>query len=194
MPADQEYLAAGPRAAIRLLRPADQDELIALNQASRGLHGDWVAPPTTPDQFATQLERSRRDDMRSIMVCERAGGAIIGVVNLSQIFYGPFQNAYMGYYGGQPTAERGLMTEGVGLVLDYAFGPLALHRVEANIQPENTRSIALVRRLGFTREGYSPRYLFIAGAWRDHERWAMLAEDWAARRMSSNREPRTQNQ
>jgi [ribosomal protein S5]-alanine N-acetyltransferase len=188
MPTDHEFLAAGPRVTIRLLRPEDQAELIALNHASRALHGDWIAPPTTPDQFAALLERSRRDDVRSVLVCERAGGAIIGVVNLSQIFYGAFQNAYMGYYGGQPTAERGLMTEGVGLVLGYAFETLALHRVEANIQPENTRSIALVRRLGFTREGFSPRYLFIAGAWRDHERWAMLAEDWAARGDASTAE------
>jgi [ribosomal protein S5]-alanine N-acetyltransferase len=174
-----DYIAAGRSVAIRLLRAEDEIELLALNRASRELHGDWVSPPTSAEQFAAQLERSQRDDVRALLVCAQAGGAIVGSVTLSQIFYGPFQNAYMGYYGGQAAAGRGMMTEGVGLALDYAFGALALHRVEANIQPGNTRSIALVRRLGFTREGYSPRYLFIAGAWRDHERWAMLAEDWA---------------
>jgi [ribosomal protein S5]-alanine N-acetyltransferase len=65
------------------------------------------------------------------------------------------------------------------VVLDTVFGELRLHRVEANIQPGNARSIALVRRLGFEKEGYSRRYLLIAGDWRDHERWALLAEDWA---------------
>jgi [ribosomal protein S5]-alanine N-acetyltransferase len=62
-------------------------------------------------------------------------------------------------------------------VLRYAFEELGLHRVQANVQPENEASIALVRRAGFRREGFSPRYLFIRGQWRDHEQWVMLAED-----------------
>jgi ribosomal-protein-alanine N-acetyltransferase len=70
------------------------------------------------------------------------------------------------------------MTEGVALAVAYAFGTLGLHRVEANIRPENAPSRALVQRLGFRQEGYSPRYLKIGGRWRDHERWAMLREDW----------------
>ena len=69
------------------------------------------------------------------------------------------------------------MTEALGLVLDYAFRQLRLHRLEANIQPENAASIALVERLGFHREGYSPRYLKLGGRWRDHQRWAIVAED-----------------
>jgi hypothetical protein len=73
-------------------------------------------------------------------------------------------------------AGRGLMTEAVGLAVGFAFEMIRLHRVEANIQPENTQSIALVQRLGFTCEGYSPRYLHIGGAWRDHGRWARLAD------------------
>ena len=71
------------------------------------------------------------------------------------------------------------MAEGLRAVLDAVFGKLRLHRVEANIQPGNARSIALVRRLGFEKEGYSRRYLLIDGDWRDHERWTLLAEDWA---------------
>ena len=69
------------------------------------------------------------------------------------------------------------MSVALGLVLGVAFGELRLHRVEANIQPANARSIALVKRAGFRLEGFSPRYLFIDGAWRDHERWAKLADD-----------------
>jgi len=75
-------------------------------------------------------------------------------------------------------AGQGYMTEGMRLALAQAFGPLKLHRLEANIQPANTDSIALVKRLGFKREGYSPRYLKIGGRWQDHERWAVLREDW----------------
>jgi ribosomal-protein-alanine N-acetyltransferase len=69
------------------------------------------------------------------------------------------------------------MAEALAQVLDFAFGELGLHRLEANIQPGNARSIALVERLGFRKEGFSPRYLKIDGDWRDHERWAILAED-----------------
>ena len=67
------------------------------------------------------------------------------------------------------------MREGLQAVVRHAFGKLGLHRVEANIQPDNSASIALVRSCGFSQEGYSPRYLKIAGRWRDHERWARLA-------------------
>ena len=74
------------------------------------------------------------------------------------------------------------MTEALALTLRIAFGRLRLHRVEANIQPGNRASIALVRRAGFRREGLSPRYLKIGGRWRDHERWALTVEDWRRRR------------
>jgi ribosomal-protein-alanine N-acetyltransferase len=69
------------------------------------------------------------------------------------------------------------MTVGVGAVVRKAFTYHGLHRLEANIQPDNRASIQLVQRLGFRREGLSRRYLKIGGRWRDHERWAMLAED-----------------
>jgi ribosomal-protein-alanine N-acetyltransferase len=74
------------------------------------------------------------------------------------------------------------MPEGIRLALGQAFGPLKLHRLEANIQPANTASIALARRCGFVKEGFSERYLKIGGRWRDHERWAIRAEIWRASR------------
>src|SRR5262245_51861659 len=78
-----------------------------------------------------------------------------------------------------PHAGQGYMTEGMALALDVAFRKLELHRVEVNIQPTNARSLALAQRIGFTREGFSRRYVKIAGRWRDHVRYAILAEDWA---------------
>ena len=74
-----------------------------------------------------------------------------------------------------PAAGQGYMSEGLGLVLRYAFEQLRLHRLDAQIQPGNHASLRLVRRLGFRNEGYSPALLFIDGAWRDHERWAITA-------------------
>ena len=79
------------------------------------------------------------------------------------------------------------MHDGLRLVLRFAFGPLGLHRLEANIQPGNESSVALVKGAGFRLEGYSPRYLKIAGRWRDHERWAILSEDRRGRAERSGR-------
>ncbi len=103
----------------------------------------------------------------------------MGVVNLNEIVRGAFHSAYLGYYGFTPHAGQGYMAEGLGLVLRHAFRRMGLHRLEANIQPGNRASRALVRGLGFRREGFSPRYLKIGGRWRDHERWAIVREAWA---------------
>ena len=89
---------------------------------------------------------------------------------------GNLRSAYLGYYAGASFIGQGHMSEGLRLVLRRAFGVLRLHRLEANIQPKNHASIRLVRRAGFRREGFSPRYLKILGRWRDHERWAITAE------------------
>jgi [ribosomal protein S5]-alanine N-acetyltransferase len=103
---------------------------------------------------------------------------IAGVVNVSEIVRGSFQSAYLGYFAFEPFAGRGFLRSGLSLVIAHCFGELRLHRLEANIQPNNARSIALVKSLGFRMEGFSPRYLKIGGRWRDHERWALLSENW----------------
>ena len=180
-------LRSGRRVFIRA--PARQDcaEFLALVGASASLHRGWAAPPSRPEAFAEYLKRCREPDFEGFLVCRAEDERIVGGANLSQIFYGNFQSAYMGYFVGAPFARRGYMTEAIELVLGEAFGRLRLHRVEANIQPGNAASIALVRRAGFVREGFSRRYLKIGGRWRDHERWAILAEDWRARRQDGRR-------
>jgi len=110
------------------------------------------------------------------LVRSKATGEIVGMVNVSEIVRGALRSAYLGYCAFAPHQRQGLMTEALRLALAHVFGPLKLHRVEANIQPGNKPSISLVRKLGFRREGYSPRYLKIRGRWRDHERWALLAD------------------
>lgn len=100
----------------------------------------------------------------------------MGYVSVGNIVRRAFQSAYLAYAAFAGHEGRGLMTAGLREVVARAFGELGLHRVEANIQPDNLRSAALVRRLGFKREGYSPRYLMVDGDWRDHERWALTAD------------------
>ena len=169
---------AGSRVLLRPLAAEDRDEFLARVRASRALHHPWVQPPDDDTAFDAWLRSTQTPTSERHLVIVRADGAIGGVFGLSQIFYGPFRSAYLSYHAFEPYAGQGYMREGLGLVLRHAFGTLRLHRVEANIQPDNAASIALVRGAGFRLEGFSPRYLKIAGRWRDHERWAMLAEEW----------------
>jgi [ribosomal protein S5]-alanine N-acetyltransferase len=163
-------------------RRSDEAEVLALGRRSRALHRGWVSPPTARAQFTAYLTRCRAPDFLGLLIRRRADAALLGAVDLSQIARGRFQSAYLGYWIGEPFAGQGYMTEALGVVLRYAFTQLRLHRLEANVQPTNVASLALVVRLGFRREGYSPRYLKLGGRWRDHERWAILAEDWQSHR------------
>lgn len=163
-----------------LARPRHDDEaaFLARVAASRDLHEPWVYPPSTPERYRSYLKAMRRPDQAGFFVRDRPSGTLAGVANLSHVTWGALQSAYLGYYAFEPLAGHGYMTEGLGLVVDYAFASMGLHRVEANIQPGNARSIALVKRLGFRYEGFSPRYLKVGGEWRDHERWAVTVEEW----------------
>jgi len=134
--------------------------------------------------------RTTGPNRHRLLVCWKSDGAIVGVVNVSEIVRAAFQSAYLGYYAFRPHAGQGHMTEGLALVLRHAFRSLGLHRLEANIQPGNHPSRKLARRLGFRKEGFSPRYLKIGGRWRDHERWAIVRETWARRRRESDRDSR----
>jgi ribosomal-protein-alanine N-acetyltransferase len=166
------------RVVIRPVQASDAAELVAANLASIDLHEPWVSPCRDHASFLGYLARCDGDRSIGFIARERESGRIVGVVNVSEIVRGFFQSAYMGYYGTVGMSGRGLMSETVGLVVTHAFRELGLHRVEANIQPGNEPSRALVKRLGFRQEGYSPRYLKIDGEWRDHERWAVLSDEW----------------
>lgn len=159
--------------------PTKQDsaEFTALNIASQKFHRGLVNPPTDEKSFTEYLKRNDSEANECLLICEIESGKIAGAVNLSQIFYGVFQNAYLGYYIGAEFAGKGLMSEAIDLTLRFAFTNLKLHRVEANVQPHNLASIAVLRKNNFTKEGFSRKYLKIGGRWRDHERWAIIAED-----------------
>jgi len=165
------------RVGIRRPSTADRDEFLALVQSSRSLHHPWVDPPSTPEQFEAYLQSRQAPGDDGFLLCEHQSGRIVGVINFNCIVRGFFQSAYLGYYIGASFAGQGYMTEGLKLAARFAFTEMNLHRLEANIQPKNIASIALVRKCGFRREGFSPRYLKVLGKWRDHERWALLADE-----------------
>lgn len=169
------------RVYLRTPAGSDQAEFLALMRASRSFHRPWASAPTDPERFAAYLTDAGRPDFEAMLLCRREDDAILGFFNLSQIVRRTLQSAYLGYAVAKAFSGHGYMRDGIDLVLRRAFLTLRLHRVEANIQPGNRASIALAQGAGFGREGFSPRYLKIGGRWRDHERWAILAEDWLTR-------------
>jgi ribosomal-protein-alanine N-acetyltransferase len=160
----------------------DRADFIAAMRASADLHQPWISPPVDDDAFDAVLERARGESFEFMLTRRRADGAIAGYFDISQIIRGPLQSAFLGYGGVAALSGQGYMSEGLQLLLRHVFEELRLHRIEANIQPDNERSLALARRAGFSREGFSERYLKIGGQWRDHERWAIRVEQWQGAR------------
>ncbi|WP_345434580.1 GNAT family N-acetyltransferase [Actinoallomurus vinaceus] len=173
----EAFLASRPdvfrRVTLRPLASDDQGEFLDLVSASEDLHRPWMSLPSTPQQFEAYVARYEKPDEESWLVCVRSTGVIAGMVNINSIIRGRLQSGALAYAAFAPTAGQGYMTEGLDLVVRYAFEQLRLHRLEAQIQPDNHASIRLIRRVGFRHEGDSPEFLFIDGAWRDHERWAI---------------------
>jgi ribosomal-protein-alanine N-acetyltransferase len=148
------------------------------------MHRNWIFPQAkTRVAFAKYLKKLETGPNHGFLVIHRDNGDIVGVINLNQVIRGYFQSAFVGYYALQPYAGQGLMREGLWLVLKHAFHKLKLHRVEANIQPNNRPSLALAKSCGFIREGFSRRLVKVCGRWKDHERWAILAEDFSSKKI-----------
>lgn len=168
----------GTKLYLRYPKVEDCEEFIALAKSSQKFHRNLVNPPKDEKSFLHFVERSKAIENEFLLICRNSDKKIVGAINLSQIFRLSFQNCYLGYYLFEDFIGKGLMTEAVGLILHHAFKNLKLHRVEANVQPENLLSIAVLKRNGFTKEGFSRKYLKIGGRWRDHERFAIVKEDW----------------
>ena len=164
------------RVTLAPVRRADAPDLIQAHIASRAHHAPWVQTFTDAEGFETWFAQTLTGAKVALVARSGEDGAVAGVFNFNEIVLASFRSAYLGYWGMAGQARRGLMTEGLRLAVAHGFDEIGLHRIEANIQPGNTASIALVRRVGFTKEGFSPRYLKIAGEWRDHERWALVAD------------------
>lgn len=162
-----------------LIRPPTDDDceaFIAALRRSRSLHRKWVNPGiATRAAFEKYFPTNQK---QRFLIILRTTRELVGIININEVIRGNFQSASLGYYAFRPHTGKGLMREGMLLVLKHAFRKLKLHRLEANIQPRNRRSIALVKSCGFVREGFSRRMIKVCGRWRDHERWAILAQNF----------------
>jgi ribosomal-protein-alanine N-acetyltransferase len=159
------------------LRPEHEAELLAAVERSRTLHAAWVQPPSSHEAFADYI--AARSSLRTAVRTE--AGDLAAVINVNEIVLGTFRSAYLGFYALVPHEGHGYVRAGLLRIIDAAFAGEGLHRLEANVQPTNERSLRLVRSLGLREEGFSPRYLNIAGAWRDHVRFAITVEEWPGR-------------
>lgn len=154
----------------------DGAEFTRAMRDSRHFHYPWVTAPCDLVGWRRYLERIKLPTEAGFLVKRQADRSICGVINLNVITFEALCSAYISYYAVQELSGHGYMKEGMQLVIAHAFGELGLHRLEANIQPNNENSIRLVESLGFECEGYSPNFLKINGRWRDHERWALRAD------------------
>ena len=166
----------GFRTRIHPLEAHDEEAFLAVMRDSTGLHYPWVSAPKDHAGWLRYMTRLERDNEAGFLVKRIQDGVICGVVNLNVITYEALCSAYISYYGVIGQVEKGYMKEGLSQVIRYAFDELGLHRLEANIQPENQASIALAQSVGFIYEGFSRRFLKINNEWCDHERWAILAD------------------
>ena len=188
-PVSEPLTAVGERVLVRPPTPADEPAYVeAVTRSSRRL-ADFAMPD--PHNLPSVLA-SQSPHYRTFMVIAREPAGehgLVGRINVANVVRGAFLSASIGYDAYDPYAGRGLFVEGLSLVLDLVFADepmgMALHRVEANIQPANARSAGLVRSLGFVHEGFSRAFLHLPGidgrrGWRDHDRYTMLASDWPA--------------
>lgn len=167
----------GFRTRIQAPEAADEEAFLSAMRDSVGFHHPWVSAPCDHAGWQRYMKRLERDNEEGFLVKRIQDNVICGVINLNIITYEALCSAYVSYFAVAAQAERGYMKEGMLQVIQHAFTDLGLHRLEANIQPQNLASIALVESTGFKYEGYSPRLLKINGKWRDHERWAILADE-----------------
>ena len=166
-------LRESTRIVIRRLAVADREEFVRLARSSREFLRPWVYLSDTLEKFDRYLRQLDETSSECILICARGSGRIVGMVSISDIIRGSQQRASIGYNAFTESARQGYIYEGLMLVLKFAFEDLGLHRIEADIQPENVASLELAKKIGFHLEGYSPGFSYINGAWRDHERWAI---------------------
>lgn len=173
-------LSSGER--VHLLPPVSAHKNVYFDfiEENKDYHRPWVFLESNERSFKYYLKANKKNITQGCFVFLNDTKELVGVININNIMLGGVSSASLGYYNSEKFAGTGLMSEGMKLVIEYAFKNLGLNRIEANIQPENMPSIKMIKKLGFRKEGFSPKYLKIGDEFKDHERWAILKEDFKA--------------
>jgi [ribosomal protein S5]-alanine N-acetyltransferase len=175
----------GKQVYLRYAEMRDYEDWARLRAQSREFLEPWEPTWPTDDlsraAFRRRLRRNRDeilgDEAYPFLIFRIADHALVGGLTLGQVRRGVAQTATLGYWMGEAYAGQGLMSSAVRAVIDHAFGPLGLRRIEAACLPHNQRSIRLLERLGFRKEGIARAYLQINGRWQDHLFFALLDSD-----------------
>lgn len=171
------------RMILRELLPQDRAEFLRVHEVSRQHFGPWIDeadPEERLERVFQNIETGIEGRRHVRFVGESADSRIAGFFNLNEIVRGVFDSAYASWYVNVEFSGQGYGTEGVRALLDLAFSKskgLGLHRVQANVVPENLPSIRLAEKVGFRKEGLAERYLRIAGRWQDHVMYAVTVEE-----------------
>jgi ribosomal-protein-alanine N-acetyltransferase len=185
--APPSFRMVGERMLLRPPERGDWEEWANLRGESRRFLAPWE-PSWSPDSltrgaFRRRLQRYavdwRTDQGYSFFLFRLEDGALVGGIGLSNVRRGVAETGSLGYWVGERFARKGYMTQGLQLVLTFAFHRLKLHRVEAACLPHNGPSRSLLTKSGFHEEGYAREYLCIDGRWQDHVLFAVLRSDWA---------------
>jgi len=176
---------SGVDVVLRPLTVADGPAFQSVRRANAAWLEEWDAtspdpdaPSRTFDQLVEQYDRDARAG-RALPFAVEVEGRFVGQLSVGSIVLGSFRSCYIGYWVSRSVAGQMVIPTAMAVAGDHVLGTLGLHRIEVNIRPENTASLAVVRKLGFRREGLRPHYLHIAGAWRDHVSFALTTEDLA---------------
>lgn len=163
-----------PGVRVRPIERSDESEFVTLARNSITLHEPFVLAPKTAEAFERYLQNFEGTSSIGYVICREDTAEIVGFVNVNGVVGFPYQRGILGYAIFEPHARRGYMKQALGQVIRICFDQFDLHRIEADIQPDNQASANLVKALGFTYEGLSPGFIQINGQWRDHGRWALL--------------------
>jgi [ribosomal protein S5]-alanine N-acetyltransferase len=182
---EPDPLIEGGPVLLRPPRMSDYESWERLRRVSREFltpwEPTWPADDLTRSAFRCRVKRyvrdMREDSGFALFVFTAATGELAGGLTLSNLRRGAAQTASLGYWIGQPFARQGLMTGAVRAIIPFAFDNLKLHRIEAACLPSNEPSLRLLRRTGFTEEGFARGYLKINGVWQDHVLFAILSGD-----------------
>ncbi|MBL8577453.1 MAG: GNAT family N-acetyltransferase [Mesorhizobium sp.] len=175
----------GDRVILRLPVSRDFKEWARLRGESRSFlepwEPSWASDELDRSAWRYRLRRYREDYSRGqaipFFIFEKISGKLLGGVTLGNIRHGVSRSGHIGYWIGEKHAGQGYMLEAIELLAKHAFGTMRLHRIEAACIPGNRRSVRVLEKAGFTREGLLRSYLKINGTWQDHYLYALIADD-----------------